>query len=72
MQILVPWKPVVVVWGLLSGMIFVGFVASSVLQGKNPFAPSATITQPTAAKTGAAQSRQQPKHSDNAAQTPSQ
>jgi hypothetical protein len=39
MQILVPWKPVVLVWGLLSGMIFVGFVASSVLQGKDPFAP---------------------------------
>jgi len=46
MYILVPWKPVVLVWGLLSGMIFVGFVASSVLQGKDPFAPGATIAQP--------------------------
>ena len=45
MRILVPWKPVVLVWGLLSGMIFFGFVASSVLQGKDPFAPGATITQ---------------------------
>ena len=72
MQILVPWKPVVLVWGLLSGMIFVGFVASSVLQGKDPFAPGATITQPSAAKTGTAQSGQQPKHSNKAARTPSQ
>ena len=50
MQILVPWKPVVLVWGLLSAMIFFGFVASSVLDGKDPFAPGATITQPSAMK----------------------
>ena len=55
MYILVPWKPVVLVWGLLSGMILVGFVASSVLQGKDPFAPGATITHPSAVKTGVAQ-----------------
>jgi len=72
MYILVPWKPVVLVWGLLSGMIFVGFVASSVLQGKDPFAPGATITQPPAVKAGTAQARQKPKHSQKAAQTPSQ
>src|SRR5437660_11360365 len=48
MRILVPWKPVVLVWGLLRAMIFVGFIASSVLQGKAPCAPSATITQPSA------------------------
>ena len=72
MYILVPWKPVVLVWGLLSGMIFVGFVASSALQGKDPFAPGATISQPAAAKTGTAQSGQQPKHSNKTARTPSQ
>jgi hypothetical protein len=72
MQILVPWKPVVLVWGLLSGMIFVGFVASSLLEGKDPFAPAATITQPAAVRAGAAQSGQQPKHSHKAARTPSQ
>ena len=42
MRILVPWKPVVLVWGLLSAMIFLGFVASSLREGKDPFAPSAT------------------------------
>ena len=72
MRILIPWKPVVLVWGLLSGMIFFGFVASSVLQGKDPFAPGATVTHPPAMKTGTAQAKQQPKHSQKAAQTPSQ
>ena len=66
MYILVPWKPVVLVWGLLSAMIFFGFVASSVLQGKDPFAPGATITQPAAVKTGAVQSGQRPKQSHKA------
>lgn len=45
MYILVPWKPVVIVWLLLSGMIFAGFVGSSLLQGKDPFAPPATVQQ---------------------------
>ena len=63
MYVLVPWKPVVLVWGLLSGMILVSFVASSELAGKDPFAPSAK-------KTGVAQTAQQPNHSDKAARTP--
>jgi hypothetical protein len=71
MYILVPWKPVVLVWGLLSGMILVGFVASSVLEGKDPFAPGAIITQPPSVKTGVAQAGQA-KHSHKAARTPSQ
>jgi hypothetical protein len=71
MYILVPWKPVVLVWGLLSGMILVSFVASSVLQGKDPFAPGATITLPAAVKTGVVQAGQS-KHSHKAARTPSQ
>ena len=66
MYILVPWKPVVLVWGLLSGMILVGFVASSVLQGKDPFAP------PSARKTGATQTAQQANHSHKVARTPNQ
>ena len=70
--ILVPWKPVVLVWGLLSAMLFFGFVASSVLEGKDPFAPGATIRQPSAIKAGAARAGQQPKHSQKAARTPSQ
>jgi hypothetical protein len=71
MLILVPWKPVVLVWGLLSGMILVSFVASSVLQGKDPFAPGATIAQPPSVKTGVAQAGQS-KYSHETARTPSQ
>jgi hypothetical protein len=71
MYILVPWKPVVLVWGLLSAMILFGFVASSVLQGKDPFAPGATITQPSSVKTGVARA-EQPKRSHKSARTPSQ
>ena len=70
MYILVPWKPVVLVWGLLSGMILVSFVASSVLQGKDPFAPGTTITRPPSVKRDVAQAGQS-KHSHKAAGTPS-
>ena len=38
MLILVPWKPVVVAWGLLAAMLWVGYVGYSLLEGKNPFA----------------------------------
>ena len=72
MYILVPWRPVVLVWGLLSAMILVSFVASSLLEGKDPFAPGATIGQPTNVKGGAAQAGQQPKHSHKAVRTPNQ
>jgi hypothetical protein len=38
MMILVPFKPIFLVLGLLSGLIFVGFIGSSLLEGKEPFA----------------------------------
>ncbi len=38
MLILIPWKPVVVVWCLLAAMLWVGYIGYSVLEGKNPFA----------------------------------
>ncbi len=73
MYILVPWKPVVVVWGLLSAMILFGFVASSVLQGKDPFAPGAIVTRPRVVNAGATPAgQQQAKHSHKSARTPSQ
>jgi hypothetical protein len=73
MYILVPWKPVVIVWGLLSAMILFGFVASSVLQGKDTFAPGAIIPRRPATDSGATHAgQQQAKHSNKAARTPSQ
>ena len=62
MYILVPWKPVVIVWGLLSGMILAGFIGSSLLQGKDPFAPLTNMQRSTTTKASAAHSGQQPKH----------
>jgi hypothetical protein len=39
MLILVPWKPVVVVWLVLSGIVLAGYVASTLMEGRNPFVP---------------------------------
>jgi hypothetical protein len=39
MIILVPWKPVAVIWLILSAMVWCGYVGSSLMEGKNPFAP---------------------------------
>jgi hypothetical protein len=36
--IVVPWKPVVFIWLLLSAMLWCGYVESSLMEGKNPFA----------------------------------
>jgi hypothetical protein len=37
MLVLVPFKPIAIVIGLLAALIFCGYVASSYSQGKNPF-----------------------------------
>ena len=39
MIILVPWKPVVIIWLLLSAMLWCGYVGSSLMEEKNPFVP---------------------------------
>ncbi len=74
MRILVPipLKPIVLVWGLLSAMILIGFVASSLVQRRNPFAPGANVTQSTDVKSGAARAGQQSKRSHKPAQTSTQ
>ena len=45
MLILIPWKPVVIVWGLLSAMILFGYFAGSLIKGQNPFAEFSLPTQ---------------------------
>lgn len=40
MLILVPWKPVAVVLGLLSALIFIGYFGTALAHGKDPFAVS--------------------------------
>ena len=66
--VLVPWKPVVLVWALLTAMILVAFTASSLLHGKDPLVAGLTATHATGAKAGATHSGQQAKHSNKAAQ----
>jgi hypothetical protein len=39
MLILVPWKPVVLIWLLPSAMVLAGYIASTWMEGRNPFAP---------------------------------
>ena len=65
MYILVPWKPVVIVWALLSGMVLAGFIGSSLLHGKDPFAPP-TVHRSTTRKASAAQTAKQTSHAHKA------
>jgi hypothetical protein len=44
-EVLIPWKPFVFVWLLLSAMLRFGYVGSSLLEGKNPFAPPYTLLE---------------------------
>jgi hypothetical protein len=67
--ILVPWKPVVIVWALLSGMILAGFIGSSLLQGKDPFAPPTTAQRLITTKASTAHTGQQPRHAHKAPET---
>jgi len=46
MFILVPWKPVVFVWLLLSAMLFSGYVVQSLMEGRNPFLPRGFYIDP--------------------------
>jgi hypothetical protein len=45
MLILFPWKPVVLACGLLSGLLLLGFIGSSLMEGKNPFSPDLSHTR---------------------------
>ena len=66
--LLVPWKPVVLVWGLLTAMILITFTASSLLQGADHSPGSGAAGS---AKTAGAARVGQQKHSQKAAQNPS-
>jgi hypothetical protein len=54
MLILVPWKPVVFVFGCLVALILFGYYGSALIEGKNPFIPYRSVEshvapgQPTA------------------------
>lgn len=56
MVILVPWKPVALVLGLLSVLILVTYFGSALMRGKDPFAVSSGNWQPDAAHHAASHS----------------
>jgi hypothetical protein len=55
MMVLVPFKSVVFVLGLLSGLVFAGFIGSSLLEGKAPFAVDSGETRRAVLKDGETQ-----------------
>jgi hypothetical protein len=72
MLILVPWKPVVLMWIVLSGLVLVGFIGSSLLEGKNPFAMGMVNSPRTVAKHAAYHSPPSQQHASKAAPTKSE
>lgn len=64
MVILVPWKPVALVLGLLSALILVSYFGSALMHGRDPFAVSTGNWQPAAAHhvTGHSSPHQKPIH----------
>jgi hypothetical protein len=72
MLILVPWKPVVLAWVMLSGLVLVGFVGSSLLEGKNPLAMEMGNSPRTTAKHAAYHSPPSQQHAHKAAPTKSE
>ena len=48
MVILVPWKPIAFVLGLLSALVLVSYFGSALMRGKDPFAVSTGNWQPAA------------------------
>ena len=53
----------------ISGMILAGFIGSSLLQGKDPFAPPTTVQKSTSMKASAAHTGQQPNHAHKASES---
>jgi hypothetical protein len=62
MLILVPWKPIVFVYGILVALILFSYCASALIQGKNPFAPYGDVANRVIFGQPAAHSAPEHKH----------
>jgi hypothetical protein len=62
MMVLVPFKPVALVLGLLSGLVFVGFVGSSLFEGNAPFVMDRSQARHTIVKQDSARATPEHKH----------
>ena len=60
MLILVPWKPVVIVFGFFTALILFSYYGSAIIEGKNPFVPHGSKV--TSVPAGQASVRSAPEH----------
>ena len=65
MLILVPWKPVVIVFGFFTALILFSYYGSALIEGKNPFAPYGSAANRVAPGQPAAHSASEHKHKAN-------
>jgi hypothetical protein len=72
MLILVPWKPAILAWAVLSGLVLAGFVGSSLLEGKIPLAMDMGNSPRTVAKHATYHSPPSQQHAHKAAPTKSE
>jgi hypothetical protein len=64
MLILVPWKPVVIVFGFLAALMLFSYYGTALIQGKNPFAPYGDVANRVTFGQPAAHSAPARKHID--------
>ena len=69
MLILVPWKPVVLVFGFFTALILFSYYGSALIEGKNPFAPYGSAANRVTAGQPTAHSASEHKHKTNPAKS---
>ena len=69
MLILVPWKPVVIVFGFLAALVLLSYFGSALIEGKNPFAPYGSAANRVTPGQPAAHSASEHKHKANPAKS---
>ena len=62
MLILVPWKPVVIVFGFFSALMMFCYFGTALIQGKNPFTPYGDVANRVTFGQPAAHSAPEHKH----------
>jgi len=66
MLILVPWKPVVLVFGFFTALILFSYYGSALIEGKNPFVPYGSAASRVTAGQPPAHSSPDHKHTHKA------
>jgi hypothetical protein len=69
MLILVPWKPVVIVFGFFTALIVFSYYGSALIEGKNPFVPYRSAANRVTAVPPPAHSAAEHKHKVNQAKS---